>query len=280
MWWTELSTEEDKMEDNWKEELSKISDEHKVTPISVGAGLETKPLATLEHEMLTGLEPKEGDLWTNCDTGNAFAWNGDKWVDTAPVELKDIEAPTLELYHSEPAQMVAFEPNNNFIIMGDDGKQLVCIDMGTGKTTLGPEYNPDDAARVFWNCIEQFKQPDAGKENANIAATEVLRDVRRILGAEEGEDILDVAKQVIGDAGHKPHCNWYKWDHKFSWSGDDCTCDAGHKPHCNWHKWDHRFSWSGDDCTCDGIINCPYIPEKFSINDAEQTFDDAMKVID
>ncbi len=254
------------------DELSKISDEHKTTPISVGAGLETKPLATLEHEMLTGLEPVKGDLWTNCDTDNVYAWNGDKWVDTEPATLED-KAPTLELYHTAPTSFVTFQPNNNFIITGDNGEEFVCINMKTGKTTLGPEYNPDLAARVFWNCIEQqFKQPDAWEESANITATEVLRDVKKVLGVEEGENVVEVARQIAGDAGHESHCNWHKWDHRFSWSGTDCTC--------------------GDN---NAIIDCPYIPEivleKFSIDDeekstwralskAEQTFDDAMKVID
>lgn len=269
MWWTELSTEEDKMKDNrtlvCDEELSKISDEHKTTPISVGAGLKTKPIATLEHEMLTGLEPKEGDLWTNCDTDNVYAWNGDKWVDTEPATLED-KAPTLELYHSSPGEMITFEPSNDFSINDENGEMLIRLDMSTGEVEFGDNYNPNVAAKVFWNCLGQHKQADHWKESANITATEVLRDVRKILGVGEGENVVEAARQIAGDAEHESHCNWHTWDHIFSWSGDDCTC--------------------GDN---NAIIDCPYIPEKFSIDDerkptwrvsAEQTFDDAMKVID
>ena len=149
------------------------------------------------------------------------------------VDLERNDTPTMEfvdsslsLYHSQPTSMVTVEPNNNFVITGDNGEELVCIDMGTGKTTIGPEYAPDEAARVFWKCIEQHKQPDAWEENNNITSTEILRELRDIVGCKEGEDILAVVREFRLNPSHEPYCNWHKWDHTCSWSNSDCTCDT------------------------------------------------------
>jgi hypothetical protein len=206
-------------------------------------------------------------------TGTGLTTLSDVAPDT-PFEFVDSD---LTLYHNVPTQMVTFEPNNNFVITGDNGEELVCIDMGTGKTTIGPEYAPDEAARVFWNCIEQHKQPDAWEENANNTSTELLHELRNIIGCEDGEDILAVARQVVGDSAHKLHCNWHKWDHSCSWSGSDCTCD--------------KLMSAPPGIADDMPDDVAYFQEKMIVgltgkktwkvaSKEEVAFDDAMKVID
>jgi hypothetical protein len=39
---------------------------------------------------------------------------------------------------------------NALAIYGRGGKLLVHIDLKDGEVSFGPDYNPDDAARVFW----------------------------------------------------------------------------------------------------------------------------------
>lgn len=34
-----------------------------------------------------------------------------------------------------------------------DGRNLVTISMETGELTLGEDYDPDEAARIFWNAV-------------------------------------------------------------------------------------------------------------------------------
>lgn len=177
------------------------------------------------------------------------------------------------MYHNPtPSAMVQFVPNNNFEIYGEDGDMLVRIDMSSGDLEYGDNYNPNDACRVFWDCLSAFKRPDHWEETDTYDASKVLRQVRRILEVPEAESIIEVARQRMG-LTHEDHCNWHNWDHSYSWSASDCTCE----------KLISAPPGIADDMPAEYNIYNSHVEFKFPFKKIEpssfKTFDDAMKVI-
>lgn len=105
---------------------------------------------------------------------------------------------SLQLCEAVPSASVQFVPNNNFEIYNEDGEMLVRLDMKSGDVEYGDNYCLNDAARIFWDVIGTYKQPDIWEEKANLDAQHILREVRHILGVGEGEDILVHAKKLVG----------------------------------------------------------------------------------
>jgi hypothetical protein len=55
---------------------------------------------------------------------------------------------TIDFYENSP--IINF---NTFSIHTKDFGLMVEINMHTGEITYGPNYNPDEAARVFWDAV-------------------------------------------------------------------------------------------------------------------------------
>ncbi len=172
----------------------------------------------------------------------------------------------------ESTPTLDFFSANNFEIYGEDGDMLVRINMSSGELEYGDNYNPTDACRVFWDCIDQYRKPDAWEENAEFDAVKVLGQVRRILEVPEAESIIEVARQRMG-LTHEDRCNWHSWDHSCSWSASDCTCE----------KLISAPPGIADDMPAEySIYNIPgefKVPFKTTEPSSFKTFDDAMKVI-
>lgn len=43
-------------------------------------------------------------------------------------------------------------------ICGNEGKLMVEIDLNTFEHTFGPEYEPDEAARIFWDAVSGYRK--------------------------------------------------------------------------------------------------------------------------
>lgn len=58
--------------------------------------------------------------------------------------------------------IVAAAPLIGQLCIGNNaGTPLVTISLDTGQITYGPDYDPDEAARLFWDAITtQFSSPD------------------------------------------------------------------------------------------------------------------------
>ena len=117
-------------------------------------------------------------------------------------DLKDLPDDTLVTFDLETCLvagegLVQFVPNNDFSIYGEAGDMLIRINMSSGDLEYGDNYNPNAACKVFWDCISQFKQPDEWEENANITATEILKEIRHTLELPERMDIVEHVKWLV-----------------------------------------------------------------------------------
>ena len=108
---------------------------------------------------------------------------------------------SIMFYDPIPSAKIEFVPNNDFCIYGEEGNMLIRIDMSSGDVEYGDNYNPNDACRVFWDCLGQYKQPDAWEENHEITSASVLREVRQILNVGEGEDVLAAVRKAANTTG-------------------------------------------------------------------------------
>lgn len=71
----------------------------------------------------------------------------------------------------------------SFVLTGAKGKMLVNLDMATGKVTFGEDYDPAEAARIFWLFVAGHnplapKLSEVERENARLRALWNQRPVR------------------------------------------------------------------------------------------------------
>ena len=62
-----------------------------------------------------------------------------------PPAIVQFEASSLTIANLSPSV---------FELYDDKGQVLVSVSMKDGSITYGPNYRPDDAARIFWQAIE------------------------------------------------------------------------------------------------------------------------------
>lgn len=90
-------------------------------------------------------------------------------------------------YDSTP--MLTTRPNN-LQIYNENCETLVTIDLTSGKITYGENYKVDKASKIFWESLSSF-------HTLNTQADTILREIRRILCCEEGQNIHEAAKRAM-----------------------------------------------------------------------------------
>ena len=80
---------------------------------------------------------------------------------------------------------------NNLVIYNENCEVLVTIDLPSGDVSYGENYIPNEAAKIFWDSLSSFHK-------INTQADTILREVRRILCCEEGQNIHEAAKRAMG----------------------------------------------------------------------------------
>lgn len=89
---------------------------------------------------------------------------------------EDKEVIELTSMYHEAKMVASFTPTSYFIIHGPDNSELVRVHMGTGEITYGEQYEPDEAATIFWSAISQAcpmnKDPVVADLNEKISELE------------------------------------------------------------------------------------------------------------
>lgn len=228
----------------------------------VGSGLSMKSICD-----------QENDSYVPFETTGLITGTGLTTVLDEPLTLEhDGTDHTIEF--APASASIYFEPCNDFTITDENGEALVTLNMKTGDVEYGENYCLNDAARIFWDALGTYKQPDAWEENENLTATQVLREVRQVLGVGEGESIIDTARALVNNQ-------------VTAMSAPGCLDDM---PESYFHAQEKLADAIALDAIDDAIIDCPYIPEIFLEKDGKKswraktqdeiTFDNAMKVID
>ena len=160
----------------------------------VGGGVTMKSICDLDIKPFetTGLISGQG-LTTILDGPLQI---GDSVPEDATLTFDHDGTDTTFFFNAQPTVMVS---SNDFSITNEDGENLVKIDMKSGDVEYGEQYCLNDAARIFWDAIGTYRQPDAWEENENLTSTQVLVELRNILGVKEGGDIIVAAKQMTNN---------------------------------------------------------------------------------
>jgi len=283
-------------------------------------------------------EPNVGDCWLDTEeTQEILTWTGEKWIVMSSYEDKEQlfgdndtvlagdgeltlipgGVETLRLSSFNDTGLTDPGPNNMCIF--NDGKTIVTIDLKTGDIEFDEDYNPTEAAKIFWESISNYRYSEQGSYDA-------LQELRTILGVKENESICSVARDLVSKTHdlvsktHKNHCQWYTWNHYYSWHESDCTCKVEmmdfttpSSEELAQGKGSKVETLPGGDFLLglddiryfeeklartmkqnlptdkiekqlevleNAIINCPYIPECFESAQNKKRFDEAMKVIE
>jgi hypothetical protein len=217
MWWTELSTEENKMMKDLKEEWvydsgpSKVEDNR--TTVECGDDMEgwisgAKAYGGPQYE-LTG--ENYAQIESNLLEYKDMVWAEDEKTEHSP----------LKLYHEPENQMLAeFTGDKHFVMYNDEGDLLVDFNLSDHSMIFGDKYTPDESAKVFWETIgkvevdnptvvEQEYFDTVHDEAGNLIATQNTEDSQFVFSAPPG--IADDMPSSYFDSGIE---GWAKEENK------------------------------------------------------------------
>lgn len=112
--------------------------------------------------------PQAGDTWTDPLSSTVFVHDGLKWLKLTtnhPTATPTVSGQNINLAPS-PARITINAGSQNTIFMqqtsghvleifGPNRQRMVAIDSQKFTVTYGPSYNPDAAARIFWEAIAE-----------------------------------------------------------------------------------------------------------------------------
>jgi len=197
MWWTELSTEEDKMEDN---RTQVTNENYKQIEYDLGGGVKTISLEQLERNPQE--YQVEGTLnWGDHEAtessliaGTGLQGGGFCGLQAETTEFKDSDL----IYFQNGNEMLAQFTGDHLFILYDGGQDMVTVNLDTGDIKFGDNYTPDKAAQLFWETIGEFKvdqdQQTAELEYANIDWIEPYDPTEE---SYVGESAIDMVKKAI-----------------------------------------------------------------------------------
>lgn len=201
MWWTELSTEEDKMIKEERESLTEKAEEWiydsgpMKTPSEYGWKEELRQQK--RDQLASKAEEWEQQNYAEIETG--LKAGGGLTSEDVTYDAYDAEGD-FTFYTDQANQMLAeFTGDRHFVLYNDEGEMLIDCNLSDGETIFGPNYTPDEATRVFWETIGKVGEEAEPADPADYEAmynktSEILRDVRHSLGVPEGENIVEYAK--------------------------------------------------------------------------------------
>ncbi len=228
------------------------------------------------------INPIVGDAWVDENTLEIKIWDGREWIvlpepPTSPTQFGDdnlviSESPgdELTLIAGGVENFKTFEIAATDMCIYYEGKTLVTINLKTGDVEFDEDYNPTEAAKIFWESISNYRYSEQG-------SYDVLQELRGILGVKENESIRSVARHLVvqehdelrvvtvgnddtGEIGISIKVGDHVYpDYMFSEDRMLSFYDLlkqrydteTHKKHCNWHTWNHYYSWNDSDCTCE-----------------------------
>ena len=163
-------------------------------------------------------DANEGDLFTDPESGETFAYNGEEWVTTQPPSLEDltisdVAADQFLFYESDaqPTFTLNYEPTP-FMTIYDDGEMMVEINVHDGTVSFGKNYDPEDAARIFWESLAGFSPWKMPAET--ISEEEYknqLEQENQYAAMQAAEDMLVFEEQENGEVFSRLNPD-YAWD--------------------------------------------------------------------
>jgi len=175
MWWTELSTEEDKMEDN----RTHVTGE-KVEDWVYDSG----PLKVDEN-------------YAQIENNLQDYYQVEGKLNFGDLETTEFDNANFTLLYEPENQMLAeFTGDKHFIMYSDEGDLLVDLNLSDHSMIFGDNYTPDKAAETFWETIGKVKTQNVDEAWSDYEKTlsnpaHVLREVRDNLGVPQGESIIE-----------------------------------------------------------------------------------------
>lgn len=109
-------------------------------------------------------ESKEGETFVT-DDGEMFVFNGAEWVRSTPttlevaplkeevtIDFKSAGSQYATWYHTSPSLQLTCSPSP-YLTIYNDTDVLVEIDVTDGTVSFGKNYDPEEAARIFWESV-------------------------------------------------------------------------------------------------------------------------------
>ena len=165
-------------------------------------------------------EAVDGTLWQSPETGDILVHHDGEWVTAVPATLEDMDenSPPLEFYEADTKAMLMMEEveATPFLTIQNENETIVEINVEDGTVTFGESYNPEEAARIFWESLAAFspwKLPGTTEPMSEEDYKNELELQNQYAAMQSSEDMLLFEEQENGEVYSRMNPN-YDWDNE------------------------------------------------------------------